>query len=291
MLAVLEVLRVIPQGYARALVAVPILLIAPGSLTLGAIFGERNRPRGVVFASYAVLLGMLWSVFSSLLLYASSVAITADNVYLSLLAISAVLAVAAQGRILFGAQGTGRRVAGRSKTRDLDLSASEVRDAQVRQSGGREGRQALVAAIAGVILLASALYAYDRLPHPAPSGYTWMAWTGPRIDRAVAIGSRGSRLHFEIVHRQDGSGRFRLSAMWLAKPAVPLAKPVTLTIGPNRKFNGVLFIPPLPDGCTYRIVVDLTAPRQIDPLTKKVQSWSINVDVRDPRKPSKACKP
>lgn len=289
--AVLGVLRVLPEGYARAAVGVPVLLAAPGALTLGAIFGERNRPRGVVFASCAALLGMLWTAFASLLLYACSVPITAGSVYLSLLAISAVMAVTAEGRILLGAQGRGRRVAGRSEILNPDLSASEAREARVRESGRRAGYQALLAVAAGATVLAGGLYAYDHLPHPAADGYTWMAWTGPRIHGDIAIGTRGSELHFEIAHRQSGKARFRLAAMWLATPMVPVAKPVTLTIGPHSTFGGTLFVPPLPDGCTYRIVVDLTALRQVNPLTKKTQSWSINVDVRDPRKSSRACKP
>ena len=61
-------------------------------------------------------------------------------------------------------------------------------------------------------------------------------------------------------------------------------------IGPDRTFHGTLSVPPLPDGCTYRIVVALTAAQQINPLTKKQQVWSINADVRDPGKSTEACR-
>jgi hypothetical protein len=36
-------------------------------------------------------------------------------------------------------------------------------------------------------------------------------------------------------------------------------------------------------------VVTLTAARQIDPLTHKPQSWSLNADVHDPGKSTKGC--
>ena len=42
-----------------------------------------------------------------------------------------------------------------------------------------------------------------------------------------------------------------------------------LRIGPNQTFHGTLFVPPLSNGCTYRIVVTLTTAPQIDPLTKR----------------------
>ena len=139
-------------------------------------------------------------------------------------------------------------------------------------------------------LLAGGLYAYDHLPHPAPAGYTWMAWTGPPIKGDIAIGSAGTKLGFQIVHHQSDTTTFKLSAAWLGSTSRPLAKPLTFSIGPNQTFRGALFVPPLPDGCTYRIVVALTAARQIDPLTKKPQTWSINADVHDPSKSSKTCK-
>src|SRR6266700_4627483 len=58
--------RLLPEGYARAAVAVPILLLVPGSLTLGAVFSQRLRPRGIAFICFAALLGAVWSAFASL---------------------------------------------------------------------------------------------------------------------------------------------------------------------------------------------------------------------------------
>jgi hypothetical protein len=55
-------------------------------------------------------------------------------------------------------------------------------------------------------------------------------------------------------------------------------------IGPDQTFQGALFVPPLPDGCTYRIVITLTAAQRADP-----QTWSINADVHDPGKSTKTC--
>jgi hypothetical protein len=117
-----------------------------------------------------------------------------------------------------------------------------------------------------------------------------MAWTGPRISGPVAIGSAGSDLRFQIVHDQPGTAVFRLDAVWLGSPPRTLANPLTVRIGPDKTFEGTLSVPPLPDGCTYRIVVALTTTPQIDPLIKQAQSWSINADVYEPGKSSKTCK-
>jgi hypothetical protein len=78
--------------------------------------------------------------------------------------------------------------------------------------------------------------------------------------------------------------------VWLGSPSRPLAKTLTLNIGPDRTLHAALFVPPLPDGCTYRIEVVLTSTRQIDPLTKKPKTWSIDADVHDPSKSLKKCK-
>ena len=63
--ASLAAVRFLPGGYARTIVAAPILLLVPGSLTLGAVFGER-RPRGTAFVCFAALLSVICSAFASL---------------------------------------------------------------------------------------------------------------------------------------------------------------------------------------------------------------------------------
>ncbi len=275
------------SGDTRAIVAAPILLIVPGSLTLGAVFSQRRRPQGTAFVCYAALLSAVWSVFASLALYVRNLLITAESTYWCLLIISAVLAIVAEARLLLG--GRGRRAAHKPEFLDSDLPDAEHDDAEASAAKGA-GYYSIVAVAAGISLLAGGLYVHDHLPHPAPTGYTWMAWTGPPIRGDIAIGSVGKELRFEIVHRQLDTTTFRLTAAWLGTPSRPLAKPVTLSIGPNKTFRGALLVPPLPDGCTYRIVVALTAARQIDPLTKKPQTWSINADVHDPSKSTKTCK-
>ena len=148
---------------------------------------------------------------------------------------------------------------------------------------------AIAAVVAGVGLLVGGLYAYDHVPHPSPTGYTWIAWTGPPIKGDISIGSAGTELRFQIVHHQSDTTTFRLSAAWLSTPSRPMAKPVTLSIGPNQTYRSALFVPPLPNGCTYRIVVTLTAARQIDPLTKRPQTWSMNADIHDAAKSANKC--
>lgn len=285
--ACLAFARVLPGGYVRAALAVPILLAVPGSLTLAAVFSQLRRPKGVVFACYAGLLGVLWSVFTSLGLYLLHIFISANSTYLGLLIICALLAVVAEARLLLG-RGTGRRAARRPETLNPDLSDAEADDDPAAADQGT-GFYGLAAAAAGLSLLAGGLYAYDHVPHPAPVGYSLMAWAGPPIKGRIAIGSSGTRLDFQIIHHQPDTTTFRLGAAWLGNPSRSLAKPLTLSLGPNRTFRGSLVVPPLPNGCTYRIVLTLTAVRQTDTLAKKPQTWTINADVHDPRKPIKTC--
>jgi len=284
----LAITRLLPQGYARAAVAVPIMLLVPGSLTLGAAFSHRHRPRAATYLCYAMLLSAIWWVFAALLLYALNIEITADSTYLALLAVSAVLAIVIGGRRLLGSQGRGRRVALKTDVPAPDLSAAEAGSAKIPAAVRGSAYNGIAAVVAGAALLAGGLYGYDHLPHPAPTGYTWIAWTGPRLAGAVAVGSAGTDLRFQIIHHRADPATFRLSATWLGIPSRPLAKSLTLRIGPDRTFHGTLFIPPLPDGCTYRIAVTLTAAQQISP-TRQPQSWTINADVHDPGKSLKTC--
>jgi hypothetical protein len=285
--ASLAAVRLLPAGYIRAVLAAPILLMVPGSLTLGAVFSQRRRPQGVAFLCFAALLGTVWSVFASLALYARDVLITANSTYWCLLVVSAVLAIVAEARLLLERPGKGRRVARKPEMQDPDLFDAEADEAETPMAVGDTGYYAFLAVVAGMVLLAGGLYAYDHLPQPAPTGYTWIAWTKPPTTRDIPIGSAGTRLSFQIVHRQSDTTTFRLNAEWLGNPSRPLAKPLTLSIGPNQTFRGALYVPPLPNGCTYRIVVALTAAGQPTP---KPQTWSINADVYDPSKSPKTCK-
>lgn len=282
----LAAVRLLPSGFVRTVVAVPILLLVPGSLTLGAAFSRTGRPRGLAFICYAALLGALWSALASLLLYALSIPITGESTYWCLLAVSSVLAALAGLQILLGRQGTGRRAAHKPDTMATDLSAAEARHASMPVTAKATALYTMGAIVAGAGLLGGGLYAYDHSPHPTPVAYTWMAWTGPQVTGSVPIGSAGADLHFQIVHHQMNTAAFRLSAAWLSSPPEALAKSLTLSIGPNRTFHGTLFIPPLPDGCTYRIVVTLTPVQR----TGQPQSWTLNADVHDPGKPLKTCK-
>jgi hypothetical protein len=286
--ASLAAARLLPAGYIRAAVAAPILLMVPGSLTLGAIFSQRRRPQGMVFVCYAALLSAVLSAFASLTLYVLGVPITANSTYWCLLAVSAVLAIVAEARILLGRpEGSHRTGSTNPEPNPFDTASIAQIQAGIR---GASFPYAILASAAGIGLLGGGLYVYDHGSHPAPAGYTTMAWAGPEIKGGIPVGSAGTELHFQIVHHQSNTTIFRLGAVWLGTPSRPLAKSLTLRIGPNRTFHGSLFVPPLPNGCTYRIVVSLTAARQIDPLTKQPPTWSINVDVYAPGKSLKTCK-
>jgi hypothetical protein len=265
--ACLPVVRLLPGGYARAMLAAPILFLVPGSLTLGAAFGE-HRPRGTAFVCFAALLSAIWAAFTSLALYVIEVLITADSTYWGLLMVSAGLAIVAQERL---------RRAQQPETADWHLTtgparrSTEADEPAVRAPARAKGYLYVVtAAVAGLALLGCGVYAEDHLPHPTPAGYTWMAWTGTRIEGPVSIGRRGRKLPFQIVHRQSGTTTFLLKATWLGGTRSHLlAHPMRLKIGPDRTVRGALFVPPLHNGCTYRIVL---------------------ADVREPGKPVRACK-
>ena len=285
----LAAVHLLPGGYIRTVLAAPILLLVPGALTLGAVLGSRS-PRGVVFVCYSALLGAVWSIFASLALYVDGLLITAVSTYWCLLIFSALLAIAAEARLLLGRPGSGRRVAGHPDSREADLSHTEVYDPETPAVAKRGGYQALLALAAGATLLSAGLYTYDHLPRPAPTGYTWIAWTGPQVKNGVAVGLPGTKLAFRIVHHQPDTTNFRLSAAWLGARTQPLAKALAFRIGPGKTFQGALVVPSIPNGCTYRIVVTLTAIQQIDPMNKKPETWSINADVHDSSKSMKTCK-
>jgi len=286
----LAAVRLVPVLYVRAALAAPILLLVTGSLTLGAIFSGRRRPRGAAFACYAMLVSALWSAFASLALYALGLLITAENTYWALLAVSAALAIVAQTRLMLERPGRGRRVAATPVIPDPDLSEAETSEAGVPAAARHSGRYAFFAFVAGISLIAGGLYAYEQLPHPAPAGYTYVAWTGPQISGPVKVGASGTALRFQIVHREPVTTTFRVTATWAGSPPRQLARPVVVSIGPDRTFTGTLVIPPLRDGCTYRIVVALAAAGQISPLTHHPQLWSIDADVHDPTKSARACR-
>jgi hypothetical protein len=286
----LAVLRLAPADY-RAAAAAPILFMAPGSLTVGAAFGARHGPKGAVFVCLAALLGAAWAVFASLALYALNIRITPDSTFRCLLIVSAALAIVAQARLLFERPARGRRAVRRHETVDTDLSDTEIRAVGVPVAANRTPFYSLAAVAAGIGLLAGGVFAYDHLSHPAPVGYTWMAWTGKPIKGTMSV-SGGTELHFEIVHHQSGSTTFHLAAEWFGKATQPLAKPLTFSMGQNQTFQGTLYVPALPTGCIhriYRIVMTLTASHQTDPLTKKPQTWSIDADVQDQK--TMACPP
>jgi hypothetical protein len=199
-------------------------------------------------------------------------------------------AIVAEAKLLLGYRGSGRRIAYKPETHCPDLSSAEVEEAGGTKGARGAGLYALAAAVAGVSLLAGGVYAYEHYPNPAPPGYTWIAWTGPPINGDITSGSAGITLPFQIDHHESGTTTFILSAAWLGASSRPLASPLTLSIGPDRTFHGLVYVPPLPDGCTYRIVVVLTAVRQISPLTNKPQTWSMNADIHDPNKSLKTCK-
>jgi hypothetical protein len=274
----------LPSGYVRAAVAAPILMV-PGSLTLVAVLGHDRRPRGAAFICCSALLSVIWFGLSSLLLYMIRGMITTDGMYWYLLVICAALATVAQARLELRQLDLGPALSSRAAGRDESLNPDPP-DRQTR----RAPLYAVVAVGAGLSLLAGGVYLQEHVFHTAPAGYTWMAWQYPEGTDEFAVGSAGAKLPFKIVHQQAGLTTFRLSAAWQGGRSGSLAKPLVLRLGPNRTFHAALFVPPLPQGCSYRVAITLSATRQLDPFTRRPQSWSINAGVHGQGKPQKMCK-
>jgi hypothetical protein len=286
--AALALAAVVPGGPPRAIVAAPILLGVPGALTLGAV-QARSSVDIVAFGGLAAVVSALWLAFAALLLTAVQIRITAGSAYACLLLACAVLAIVAQLRIHRGCRETTARERGSpAAVRPLagasPRAATDVLSPPDEHSGSpaRGARYALVAVVAGAALLAGAAYAYARAPHPAPDGYTWLAWTGQRTAGVITVGPGGRTLSFQIGHQRPGTAEFRLVAGWTGGGKQhALAPPRIVRLGAGQTIQASLAIPRPPGACAYRVVVTLT---ELGGAHR--QTWSINADVRAGRHPS-----
>ena len=278
--AALALAPTVPAGLARAVVTVPILLLAPGSLLLGALLGFRGQARrsfdAVGFGCLAAVLSALMLAFAALTLNAAQLRITATSVYGCLLVACALLATVTQLRLR-------RRRPGGDEAAVTDVLAPPAEDAG--RPRGRALRYAVAAVAAGVVLLGGAAYGYAKGPRPVPVGYTWLAWSGPRIDGVVSVGRSGLTLPFQIGHEQSAAAEFTLAADWTGGGRQhQIARPVTVRVGPDKTVSGSLAIPQPPGGCAYRLVVSLT-----EIGVAHGQTWTINASVRRSSAGSAGC--
>jgi hypothetical protein len=261
--AALSLVLLMPGGPARAIVALPILLGVPGALTLGAVQARRFVD-AAAYGGLAGVLSVIWLVFAALMLNAIHVRIAAVSMYACLLIMCVILAAVAQWRLL--RQGSA-------------APAADVLSATGEQGGlPRRGPwYAAVAVLAGAALLGGGALAYAQGPHPAPTGYTWLAWIGERPDKVLLVGQSGLTLPVQIEHEQPGTETFRLTAGWSSATGRHhvLAKPLTVTAGQDTTLTEHLTIPRPPGGCVYRVTVTLTEVGVAHP-----RSWSVNADVQ-----------
>jgi hypothetical protein len=268
--AALPLTAAIPGGPARAVLAVPVLLGVPGALTLGAAQARRSVD-AATFGALAAMLSALWLAFATLILTAFKVRISGASVYACLLLACCGLAAAAQWQL--------RRRAAREHA--MLLPAGEPGDVlcvpdEIGASPKRGAWYAIGGVLAGVALLGGGVLAYASMPHPAPAGYTWLAWSGPKPSGVIAVGAGGITLPFKIAHEQPGAAEYRLTASWTGGGmAHPLAAPRTLRVGGGKAVIATLSIPRPPGACAYRVVVTLT---ELGPAHPR--SWSINAGVR-----------
>lgn len=281
----LAVVRLLPGGYLRAALALPIVLMVPGSLTLGAVFGRCRRPQAPVLVASAALLGVIWLVVVFLVLSAAGVQITAVHAFWGLFAASTLIAAIAQARILSEPASAGER-AGQATSAS---AAGPDGDATLSRARQRRAAYYSAGAIAvGLGLLVAGVYTWDHIGHPAPVGYTAIAWTGVRDDGVVAIGRGGADLTFEIVHRQPDAAAYSLEAGFVGRPSRLIAGPLRIKVAPDKTVTGRLHVPAFNSGCTYRLTVTLTA---LPSAAAQVgaRSWSLNLNVYGLGQPQRGC--
>jgi len=270
--AALALTTIVPGGPARAVLAVPVLLGVPGALTLGAAQARRSVD-ATAFGALAVVLSVLWLAFATLILTVFKVRISGVSVYACLLLICCALTAAAQWQLR-------RRAAGEPAVLPADEPADvlSVPD-EIGAAPKRGAWYAVGGVLAGTALLAGGALAYARAPHPAPAGYTWLAWSGAKANGVITVGAQGATLPFEITHQEPGPTEYRLAATWTGDgKAHALAAPRTLRVSGDKTVRATLSVPPPPGACAYRIVVTLTELGTAHP-----QSWSINAGVRASR--------
>jgi hypothetical protein len=267
--AALGLAPIAPAGLARASVALPILLGVPGALILGALRTRRSFD-AVGFGSLAAVLSVVMLAFAALALNAARVPITATSAWVCLLVVCAMLAAAAQLRLRRLGRGGGEATV-------IDVLTPPARGAGPRRVSAT--RYALAALAAGGLLLTGAAYGYAKAPHPAPVGYTWLAWAGRPADGVIPVGPSGLTLPFQITHEQPAAAQFRLTADWtVGGRQRPIAEPVTVRVGADETVRGELAIPQPPGGCGYRVLVSLT-----ELGGARGQTETINADVRASR--------
>jgi len=267
--AALALTAVVPGGPARAVLAVPVLLSVPGALTLGAVQARRSVD-ATAFGALAAMLSALWLAFATVILAVFKVRISGVSVYLCLLLVCCVLTAAAQRQLRRHAVDENAMPAGR---RQADVLC--VPD-EIGASPKRGAWYAAGAVLAGVALLAGGAVAYTSAPHPAPAGYTWLAWAGAKANGVIKVGAQGITLPLEITHQEPGTTEYRLTVSWTGDgQAHELAAPRTLRVGGAKVVTATLSIPQPPGACAYRVVVTLT-----ELGTARPRSWSINAGVR-----------
>lgn len=290
----LALVRLLPGGYLRAVLALPIVLMVPGSLTLGAVFGRYRKPEAPVLVACAVLLGVIWLVVVPLAMYAIGVKITAVHTFWGLFAAATVAAIIAQARILFEPEPTGQQgraaaaAPGEAAAAPGEAAASDDDGIQAGTQQRRAAYYSASAIVIGLSILAASVYTWDHIGHPAPVGYTAIAWTGVRDNGIVAIGRGGKDLTFEIVHRQPGVGAYSLEAAFMGQPSRPIAGPLRIKVAPDKTLTGRLHVPSFNSGCTYRLIVTLTGLQPIS-AHAKASSWSINLNVYGLNQPQRGC--
>ena len=266
--AALALTALVPGGPARAVLAVPVLLGVPGALTLGAAQARRSVD-ATAFGALAVMLSALWLAFATLILTVGKVRISGASVYVCLLLVCCALTAAAQRQLR-------RRPPAEPAVLPADVLS--VPD-ETRAAPKRGAWYAVGGVLAGTALLAGGALAYASAPHPAPAGYTWLAWSGAKANGVIAVGAQGITLPFEITHREPGPTEYRLAATWTGDgQAHALAAPRTLRVSGDKTVRATLSIPQPPGACAYRIVLTLT---ELGPAHPR--SWSINAGVRASR--------
>jgi len=220
---------VLPASGWLSVAVFPVLLLASGAFWVTVATGPATRTDARFPLSrlgLQVLVGLLTLPVVALSLYAAGVRIDRNPVLLALLAVCAVGAVLAEVR--------GRR-----------------RDGPGRPVGGWVG--AGVASLLAVGIGAAAVTWYDRLPRPAPPGYTSFALAGwaAKVTGPVSVPAQGLDVPLRIERHDRGSTGYQVTVDVADRPTG-----TTVTVGPTVRDVSVR-VPQPPDGCLYRVVLRL----------------------------------
>jgi hypothetical protein len=107
-----------------------------------------------------------------------------------------------------------------------------------------------------VLVGGGAVVAYQRLPRPAPPGYTSVALNGWAADirRPVTFPARGLQVPIRVSSMGEPASTVPLR-VWVGDRAAGAARPMPIAANSTRSVQ--VYVPAPPDGCLHRIEISM----------------------------------